>query len=61
MKCTCGYERRTDFGNLNENVGDEDFIRISGTFLQHEDYPVETIEELVFFACPKCGTLKIIL
>ena len=61
MKCVCGYEHDTswdDDGNMKD-IGDEEFIYISGhgLYIQGSGYYGDKKVEL--YACPKCKTLKI--
>ena len=55
MKCVCGYEcnKNQDF---DVQVGDEEFIKINGSFHIESSYRDEIRVDL--YACPKCGLVQ---
>jgi hypothetical protein len=60
MKCLCGYERKTIVDLGEKTVGDEDFLRLRVVFLVEDKYEPEPTPSRLY-ACPKCGTVKVIL
>jgi hypothetical protein len=63
MKCVCGYEKDSFFNNHTcemEYLGNDDFIAFDVDC--ENDWNTVGIfrtEQVRFYACPKCGTLKI--
>lgn len=56
MKCAaCNYERVYDI-EIDQNVGDEEFVHINLTATIDEEWGGGKIVEL--YACPKCNTVQ---
>jgi len=63
MKCICGYEHENGIGEDGEwndfLKGDEEFINIENRF-QRYIKGVNEYREVYLYACPKCGTIKMV-
>jgi hypothetical protein len=63
MKCVCGYEYRIDFPLTRQDrtvIGDEEFIRVLGTFLKEGSGWERNKIEVALYACPKCKTIQML-
>lgn len=69
MKClVCEYEFEQSFDpdkswDVFTTKGDREFIQIEGSFhvMVGECYDYKRIEAIRLYACPECGTVKIIV
>jgi len=65
MKCVCGYEHRHGEWDpetqkvIHESDG-EKFTYIKGTFLVENTGWHGGTREVSLYACPKCGTIKLV-
>lgn len=64
MICICGYAHEHWKGQSEDNeeyigkrLGEDEFIRISGTFLVRESYYPP--REVSLYACPECNTVQL--
>lgn len=64
MICVCGYAHEDYKGQAEQSeyfvgkrIGEEEFIRISGTFLVREMYYPS--REVSLYACPECNTVQL--
>ncbi len=60
LKCaTCGYDSTYEYPKHGEHEQPEKepFIQLDG--MEHQSYG--DVNDMAVFACPKCGTLKIVV
>lgn len=62
LKCpSCGYEYECKITEKGLEIikGDKDFVEIDGNFTT-KSQDSEQIERVFLFACPKCGSVKMV-
>lgn len=62
MRCVCGYEYKDKWNPAGMNYdilkGDEEFIRVDGSFTISRNDCYHRTVAVGLYACPKCGTIR---